>query len=105
MAYISPIEVKLEVKDTFEEELIKESFKDTPEMIKIVKCESGFRQFKDGKPLMSKTSDVGVMQINQVHWQEAKNLGLDIFNSVQDNIKMGKIILAKEGLKAWMCYK
>ncbi len=74
-------------------------------MVEVVKCESNFRQFINGHPLLSPTSDVGVMQINQVHWLRAKSLGLDIFNSMEDNITMGKIILKESSLKAWSCYK
>ena len=74
------------------------------EFISIVNCESGFKQFQDGKPLISRTSDVGLLQINQVHWDRAKELGLDIFNSEDDNIAMAKIIKKEQGLKAWSCY-
>lgn len=81
------------------------------EMLSVVQCESNFRQFKsDGTPLKSPTSDVGVMQINQVHWERAEKLGLDIFNSIDENIIMGKIIFDEQGIEAWMaikseCYK
>lgn len=75
-------------------------------MTYVIGCESGFTQFrKDGSPLMSHTKDVGVMQINEVHWSRAKELGLDIFNSTEDNMKMGRIILNESGLRAWSCYK
>ena len=75
-------------------------------MIDIGYCESHFRQFDaKGQPLMSNTSDVGVMQINQVHWKRAKSLGLDIFNSVEDNIYMAKIIYEEQGIGAWSCNK
>lgn len=91
-------------------------FQDDLRMVDVVHCESGSkdnyaRQFdKQGKPLMSPTSDVGVMQINQVHWSEAKKLGLDIFYSEDDNIKMGRRIYDTQGIKAWSalqsdCYK
>ena len=74
-------------------------------MKNIVKCESQFRQFKaDGTHLISLTSDVGLMQINQVHWKRAKSLGLDIFNSPIDNMEMAKIIQKEQGYTAWSCY-
>jgi len=93
-------------KELTPEEKIREAFKDTPRMISIVKCESEFRQFVGtSTPLVSKTFDVGIMQINQVHWKKAKELGLDIFNSIDENIEMGKIILDKQGLNAWTCHK
>lgn len=73
-------------------------------MYRIVKCESGFKQFNGkGKPLVSPTSDVGVMQINQVNWKDAKRLGLDIFNSDDDNIAYGQVLLKKQGISAWVC--
>lgn len=89
-------------------EKIESNFED-PRMMDVVHCESGnkanyARQFDSrGKPLMSLTSDVGVMQINQVHWRRAKSLGLDIFYSVDDNIKMGKIVYEEQGIEAWVC--
>ncbi len=72
-------------------------------LIEIAKCESKLQQFKNGKPLMSPTQDVGVMQINKVHWKRAAQLGLDIFYSTQDNITMGKLILRESGYRAWTC--
>ena len=80
------------------------TFWDEPIMVEVTNCESQFRQFKNGKPLISPTSDVGVMQINQVHWSEAKKLGLDIFYNEDDNIRMGRIVYEKQGVRAWSCY-
>lgn len=86
--------------------MVADEFKDVPRMLDVIQCESGFRQFdSSGKTLKSNTSDYGTMQINQVHLQEAKRLGLDIFNSVEDNIKMGRIIYESQGLHAWTCNK
>ncbi len=74
-------------------------------LIEIAYCESGLKQFKNGKPLISHTNDVGVMQINEVHFPRARALGLDIFYSTEDNIKMGKLILRDSGYRAWTCNK
>lgn len=83
---------------------VSAAFADVPQMTAIVRCESSYRQFEGtSTPLVSRTDDVGVMQINQVHWAEAKALGLDIFNSVDDNIKMGRIVYEQQGLAAWTC--
>ncbi len=93
------------------QEKIQAEFESTPKMFNIVKCESEFRQFDSkGKPLMSPTSDVGVMQVNQIHWKRAKSLGFDIFYSIDDNIAYAKIILREQGIDAWealksTCYK
>lgn len=81
------------------------AFATTPEMDAVVRCESGFRQFdEDGKPLISPTHDVGVAQINIPTWaKEARDRGLDIFNSATDNIEMAKIVLKEQGIHAWTC--
>lgn len=88
------------------QDMVAQEFQDAPRMMKVIACESNFRQFdSSGKPLMSHTADVGIFQVNQVHWDEAKSLGLDIFNSAKDNIKMGRIIYDREGIDAWTCNK
>lgn len=83
---------------------VEAAFPDVPAMVDVVRCESHFRQLSgNGTPLISPTDDVGVMQINQVHWAQAKALGLDIFNSIDDNIKMGRIVYEQQGIGAWTC--
>lgn len=73
-------------------------------IIPTIECESHFQQFRNGKPLISKTHDVGVMQINlKTHAKEAELLGLDIYHSIDDNIAMGKIIYERQGIGAWTC--
>lgn len=107
-SYADVVVVKYYPPVTIKDKVIA-MFPDVPRMIPVVHCESGnksnyARQFDgNGKPLRSNTSDIGVMQINQVHWKEAKNLGLDIFYSEDDNIKMGRIIYDIEGINAWTC--
>ncbi len=59
---------------------------------------------KVGDPKISGTQDVGVLQINQVHWPEAERLGLDVKNSVEDNLAMAKIVKSRQGYKAWSTY-
>lgn len=105
-APVSPvIERKLSIR-----EKVALEFQDDPRMVKVIQCESGFRQLDSaGNVLMSKTSDKGIMQLNQVHWKEAERLGLDIDNE-DDNIAMGRIIYDRQGIGAWMalksdCYK
>lgn len=91
--------VPLSIKDK-----VAREFRDVPRMLRVIQCESKFRQFdSSGKTLRSKTSDIGVGQINQVHWKRAKALGLDIWNSVDDNIKMMRIIYEEQGIDAWTC--
>lgn len=81
-------------------------FPDEPRMLAVIQCESKFRQFTaDGTPLYSHTNDVGVAQINIPTWgAEAKRLGLDIYNSEDDNLTMARIVLQKQGITAWTCY-
>lgn len=87
------------------ENVIRREF--SPKMVAIIKCESGFRQFKHGTTtLISPTRDVGVMQINLKTWhKKSKEMGLDIFGSTEDNITMGKYILKVQGESAWTCSK
>ncbi len=94
---VAPIIAPLSTK-----EKVEIAFSDAPVMVKKIKCESGYKQFwPNGKPKISPTQDVGVIQINQTHWKEAKKLGLDIFNSEDDNIKMGRIIYDEQGSSGW----
>lgn len=103
-AYNGQIMSVISRESTIEEKVLGE-FPDNPRMVDVIRCESHFKQFKNSKPLLSGTSDVGVMQINQTHWKEAVDLGLDIFNSVDDNIAMGRIIYNEQGINAWTCNK
>lgn len=77
-------------------------FHDSPIMIKKLHCESGYRQFDEkGNPLKSKTLDYGVAQINHSHLKEAESLGLDIKNSVDDNLKYARLLFDKYGSSQW----
>lgn len=85
--------------------LITEAFPDEPIMLCIAEKESGTAQFRpSGAILESPTKDYGLMQINQVHLPEAERLGLDVKNSVEDNLAMAKIVKARQGYKAWATY-
>lgn len=71
-------------------------------MVAIAQCESGLSQFNsNGSTTVSVTGDVGVFQINHVHFAEAKQLGLDIRNSQQDNIAYAMILYARNGTRDW----
>lgn len=95
--------VKTAIPTTKEKILL--TFKD-PRMIKVLICESGLKQFReDGTPKVSPTHDVGIAQINKYHWSRAKELGLDIFNSEDDNLKMAKIIYKEQGIEAWSAFE
>lgn len=79
--------------------------KDSAKMMAILACESNYQQFSNGKPLLSKTNDLGISQVNISNWKEAVELGLDIFFSPLDNLKMAKYILDTQGFGAWTTYK
>lgn len=90
---------------------IKATFPEEPRMVDVLWCESKHKQFdSNGKPLMSKTKDLGVAQIHIIHWKQAKELGLDIWNSIDDNLKMARLIYDMQGITAWYalnsdCYR
>ena len=74
----------------------------TTTLSKIVWCESRYNQnalhINSGG-----SSDVGIWQINSVHFAEAKRIGLDIKNSADDNTTFAIILLKKYGTKPWVC--
>ena len=84
---------------------VASAFADVPSMVAVARCESHFRQFgSNGKPLISPTNDVGVMQLNIPTWGPlAKLLRLDIYNSASDNIAMARIVYRQQGVRAWTC--
>lgn len=80
------------------------AFPNTPEMVSIARCESGFHQFdKNGNPLLSRTGDYGILQVNRIWIPLAKKMGLDIVHSAEDNITMSAYILRTQGIKSWTC--
>lgn len=75
-----------------------------PHFYQIALCESSLRQWKDdGSVLVSSTTDYGILQINKVHEEEAKNLGIDFKDSIEANVKMAKVVYEKQGFEAWTC--
>lgn len=78
----------------------------TKKVIDIVHCESGGRQFNpDGSVNIGPTGDVGLFQINKVHWQDAASRHLDIFTSATDNAIYGISMYKKEGTAPWLASK
>ncbi len=77
-----------------------------PYLYEIARCESELHQFNaTGTVLTSPTDDFGILQINGVHEKEAEELGLDFKGSMDDNVKMAKVVFDKQGLGAWTCAK
>ncbi len=86
------------------EDHVRESFKDTPVLAEVARCESHFRQFgADGKVLQGEVNkhDIGVMQINyKYHEVEAEKLGLDL-TTLDGNIDFAKVLYATQGTQPW----
>lgn len=105
-------EVTIPLSVATTEEYVRESFKETPILAEIARCESTFRQYdKDGQALrgMVNSDDIGVMQINKYyHEEDAKKLGLNIY-TLQGNIEFAKVLYGKYGDKPWVhsspCWK
>lgn len=86
------------------EALTRRAFSDSPVMVKIIECESGFRQFDStGAVLRGKinSKDTGLAQINErYHLAEAKRLGIDIY-STEGNLEYARLLYEKEGTRPW----
>lgn len=77
-------------------------------MVEVAKGESGLQQWhKDGSLVKGRVDprDSGLFQINSGHWDaEAKRLGLDYKNNIEDNVKMARHIANTQGITAWVYY-
>lgn len=86
------------------EQYVRQYFKDTPVMIEIAHCESGFRQLDNlGNPIKNHggSSATGVMQIMaSIHEEDAKKLGFDI-NTLEGNVGFAKHLYDRYGTKPW----
>jgi hypothetical protein len=99
----SPIQIN---QNTYAKQLALREFGHIPEMVRVIECESNFRQYdKNGNPLIGFTGDIGIMQIAPQYWlEESKKLGHDIYTA-EGNIAMGKVILERQGIDAWVCHR
>jgi len=83
---------------TIEEKIVRELGE---EFLAIGYCESTLRQFRaDGTVLVSKTSDKGVLQINQIHWDDADAMGIDL-DTIDGNIAYAKFLKQRSGTDPW----
>ena len=77
-------------------------------MVEVARGESGLRQWHDnGKVVRGRITptDTGLFQISSSHWEEeAKRLGLDFENNIEDNVKMARHIADTQGITAWVYY-
>ncbi len=93
-------------------------WEDYPLLKQICSCESAFahpfnepRKFDElGLPLWGQnpkirgatTTDVGVCQISlKYHEKQTKKMGLDVINSLEDNVKYAKYLYDKNGARDW----
>lgn len=77
-------------------------------MVNVARGESGLKQWHpNGKLVTGRVDprDSGLFQINSGYWDaEAKRLGLDYKNNIEDNVKMARHIADTQGITAWVYY-
>jgi hypothetical protein len=91
---------------------VRQYFADSPEMITIAYCESGFRQYGlSGEALRGgwQNKMIGVFQIHEdYHRNAAANLGLNI-NTLEGNLAYAKHLYQTENTRPWIssanCWK
>jgi hypothetical protein len=78
-----------------------------PHIYQVFKCESGLKQTNSkGEVITSHTNDKGIAQIHLPLWYEKSlEMGLDIINSMEDNIIIASYIYEHHGgLRNWVCW-
>ncbi len=83
---------------------VRQDFADVPVMIRIAKCESGFRQFDPyGNPLFGGTGGmVGVFQeAAAIHGDSAAALGFNI-NTLDGNLGYARYLYETQGTAPWL---
>ena len=83
---------------------VRAFFADTPIMVAIANCESGFREFNAlGNPLNGGSGGmIGIFQISQsVHATLARSMGMDIY-TVAGNMAYAKYLYQKAGTGPWL---
>ena len=88
------------------EKKVKARFASAPVLVKIAKCESGFRQYSGNRPLRNPSSSAtGVMQIMySVHHKRASRLGHDI-TTLDGNLAYALYLYKNEGTRPWNASK
>src|SRR5262245_34584785 len=85
------------------EDAVRFYFADTPAMISIAKCESGFRQYNTDGSAMHDASGtyVGVFQISEViHTPKAIAMGFDI-RTLDGNLMYARYLYSSSGTGPW----
>lgn len=72
---------------------------DATRAIAVANCESGLNQDAVGP-----TQDYGLFQIHlPSHQQRALQLGLDVVNSIEDNIAFARLLYDEQNWNPWVC--
>ncbi len=104
-AHIEAVEVP---RKKSAEELVREYFKDNPELVAVAWCESRFRQIDANGDIhrgLVNSDDIGVMQINLMyHAGEALKLGMDLY-TIEGNMAYAKHLFDTQGLQPWSASK
>ena len=107
-----PVNARVEIVESPKrksvEDLVREYFKDNPELVAVAWCESRFRQIDEDGNLhrgIVNQNDIGVMQINIVyHLETALKLGMDLY-TLEGNMAYAKYLFDKQGLQPWSASK
>ncbi len=89
------------------EHKVKQMYAKHPTLVKIAKCESGFKQFDDkGQPLKNPNSSAtGVMQIiASIHAPTARSMGFDI-KTIEGNLRYALALYRTQGSSPWNASK
>jgi hypothetical protein len=95
----TPLEAKALVANWEVVQAIERYFKDTPVIARVAYCESRFRQ-----NAVSPTADFGVLQVNKMHEEQAKELGHDI-HTLEGNLGFSRYLYDTQGLQPWSASK
>lgn len=85
--------------------LIRETFPDDPATaVAIAYCESGLKATAYNPTNTNGTTDGGLWQINSVHDQRLRQLGLDKYNPEDATVFARMLYDERGGWGDWMCY-
>jgi hypothetical protein len=99
------VEPQAELTEDISKKIIQVFGEDSNIALRIAKCESGLRQFENGKVLrgIQNSQDIGVFQINEYyHLAESQKLGKEFYlYATQGNINYAKYLFDQQGTKPW----